>query len=71
MASQNPTQADNKDKEIVYINIKTTGFGNDLRIIQMSARHETSVFNVYIHPRSRIPRKVTKMTGIFLFIFLI
>ena len=58
-----PNQLPTAEKSVVYLNIKTTGFGNVLRIIQLSARHENSVFNVYLHPQGRIPRKITKKTG--------
>lgn len=52
----------NSDK-IVYFDLESTGFDADADIVQISAKCNRKIFNVYIYPEKEITHGASKVTG--------
>jgi DNA polymerase III alpha subunit (gram-positive type) len=51
--------------QLVYFNLKTTGFGKDKEIVQIAGIHENgSTFNTYIMPTGNIDSRASEGSGI-------
>jgi DNA polymerase III alpha subunit (gram-positive type) len=50
---------------LVFFDVETTGFGaNKSEIIQISAKHDSQVFNCFVKPKRGIKPKISELTGI-------